>query len=136
MLVKLKKNAIDLGIVVSDLEASIAFYQGVLGFVDEGEIPFPGGGTMRRLGCGDTTIKLVHLAENPKERAPGGGIEGATGYRYWTISVSNLEEIAKACEEAGCAIPLKPIEVPAAGRFLIVEDPDGNWVEFAEYATA
>ena len=31
--------------VVSDLEASIAFYEGVLRFVDEGEIPFPGGGT-------------------------------------------------------------------------------------------
>lgn len=61
-LVQMEKNAIDLGIVVSDLEGSVAFYQGVLGFVDEDEIPFPGGGTMRRLGCGDTTIKLVHLA--------------------------------------------------------------------------
>lgn len=134
MRVRLKKNAIDLGIVVNDLEASLAFYQGVLGFVDEGEIPFPGGGTMHRLGCGDTTIKLVRLAKSPKERAPGGGIQGATGYRYWTVSVSNLDEIATACEEAGYAIPLKPIEIPAAGRFLIVEDPDGNWVEFAEYA--
>ena len=68
--------------------------------------------------------------------ATGGGIQGATGYRYWTVSVSNLDEIATACEEAGYAIPLKPIEIPAAGRFLIVEDPDGNWVEFAEYADA
>jgi hypothetical protein len=43
---------------------------------------------------------------------------------------------AKACEEADYAIPLKPLEIRHAGRFLIVEDPDGNWVEFAEYADA
>ena len=54
MLAKLTSRAIDLGIVVTDLDASIGFYRDVLGFDDEGETPMPGGGRMRRLRCGDS----------------------------------------------------------------------------------
>ena len=56
-------------------------------------MPMPGGGTMYRLLCGTSLIKLVALAQAPAGAAPPGGIQGGTGYRYWTISVSNLDEI-------------------------------------------
>src|SRR5439155_6090287 len=88
MSVKLTKDSIDLGIVTADPERSIAFYRDVLGFDDLGEFPMPGG-LMRRLQCGTSTIKIVALKRSPAAAAPPGGIGGATGYRYWTISVSN-----------------------------------------------
>jgi catechol 2,3-dioxygenase-like lactoylglutathione lyase family enzyme len=134
MLAKLTSRAIDLGIVVTDLDASIGFYRDLLGFDDEGETPMPGGGRMRRLRCGDSLIKLVGLSGELPPPAPGGGIQGGTGYRYWTIAASNLDEIAAACSAAGRHIAVPPTEIRPGVRILIVEDPDSNWVEFVHYS--
>ena len=134
MLAKLDKDAIDLGIVVRDADASLRFYRDLLGFPVEGEVALPGGGVMHRLLCGGSVIKLVKPGKPPAAEAPGGGLQGATGYRYWTLRVTNLDEIGKALEEAGCNLPIKPMEFRPGVRICMVEDPDGNWVEFAEYA--
>ena len=70
--------------------------------------------------------------KTPPAKAPTGGIAGATGYRYWTISVNNLEEITAQCEEAGRKVRVPVTEIRPGIRISIVEDPDGNWVEFLE----
>ena len=59
MTVRLTKTAIDLGIVVKNGPAALAFYKDLLGFKHEGDMPMPGGGTMHRLLCGDSLIKIV-----------------------------------------------------------------------------
>jgi catechol 2,3-dioxygenase-like lactoylglutathione lyase family enzyme len=130
---QLTKDSIDLGIVVCDAEKSLAFYRDLLGFEFQGEMPMPGGGTMYRLLCGTTLLKLVKANENPA-RPAGGGITGACGYRYFTISVSNIEEITSACEAAGYTVAVKPREIRAGITISIVEDPDGNLVEFLQIA--
>ena len=66
----LTKDSIDLGIVVKDADAALRFYRDTLGFKDQGTMPMPGGGTMYRLLCGSSLIKLVALAQAP---AGGGG---------------------------------------------------------------
>jgi catechol 2,3-dioxygenase-like lactoylglutathione lyase family enzyme len=129
MTAQLGKDSIDLGIVTNDPAASIAFYRDVLGFEDLGEFPMPGG-TMQRLMCGTSTIKIVSLKRPPTETAAPGGIGGATGYRYWTITVSNLPELVAACEAAGSKIAVPITELRPGITIAIVEDPDGNWVEF------
>jgi catechol 2,3-dioxygenase-like lactoylglutathione lyase family enzyme len=129
MSVNLTKDSIDLGIVTNDAAASIAFYRDVLGFEDLGEFPMPGG-VMRRLQCGTSTIKIVALKRAPEASAPPGGIGGGTGYRYWTISVSNLAEIVATCEAAGAKIAIPITELRPGVTIAMVEDPDGNWVEF------
>ncbi len=128
--VALTKDSIDLGIVVTDPEAALAFYRDVLGFENAGEMPMPGGGTMYRLMCGTSLIKLVHPASPPPATAPPGGIPGATGYRYFTISVSNIDEVTDACAAAGRKVVVPVRELRAGITISIVEDPDGNWVEF------
>ena len=130
---QLTKDSIDLGIVVFDAEKSLAFYRDLLGFEFQGEMPMPGGGTMYRLLCGTTLLKLVKAKDDPA-RAAGGGITGACGYRYFTISVSNIEEITSACESAGHKVAVKPRELRPGITISIVEDPDGNLVEFLQIA--
>ncbi len=117
--VALTKDSIDLGIVVSDPDAALAFYRDLLGFESVGEMKIPGG-TMYRLMCGTSLIKLVHLDTPPPAKAAPGGIPGGFGYRYWTMSVSNIEELTSNRE-------IRP-----GVHFAIVEDPEGNWVEFLQ----
>ncbi len=129
--VQLTKDSIDLGIVVSDAEAALRFYRDTLGFDYKGEMPMPGGGTMYRLLCGTSLIKLVSPTASLPSAVPG-GIQGAYGYRYWTISVSNIDEITQACADAGYDVKVKVTTIRPGITISMVEDPDGNWVEFLQ----
>ncbi len=131
--VSLAKDSIDLGIVITDSEASLAFYVGVLGFEHVADTPMPigGGGTMHRLLCGTSLIKLVNLTETPPAAA-GGGIPGATGLRYFTMIVDNLVEITAAVRDAGYPVHIDAAEIRPGVTISMVGDPDGNWVEFVQ----
>ncbi len=59
MTIKLNKDSIDIGIVVRDADAALKFYRDTLGFEDTGTMPMAGGGTMYRLLCGSTLVKIV-----------------------------------------------------------------------------
>ncbi|MBW2233552.1 MAG: VOC family protein [Deltaproteobacteria bacterium] len=130
MTVALAKNSIDLGIVVQEGGAALKFYRDTLGFSQLSDLPMPGGGTMHRLLCGDSLLKIIVPDDAPPAVAPPGGIQGASGYRYWTVYVSNLGEIMQACREGGYTIAIEEVELRPGIRIGIVEDPDGNWVEF------
>jgi glyoxylase I family protein len=128
--VALTKDSIDLGIVITDVDAALAFYRDVLGLPLVGEMEMPGGGTMYRLMCGTTQLKLVKHASPPAAVSAPGGIPTSTGLRYFTISVSNIEEMTDACAAAGYKV-IWAVRVLRPGVTIsMVEDPDGNWVEF------
>jgi len=129
MSVELTKQAIDLGIVTTDGDAMLAFYRDTLGLPYLREMPMPGGGVMHQLACGDSVIKVVVLASTPA-KAPRGGIPGSTGYRYWTLNVSNISAILARCADRGHKVVVPERELRPGMRIGIVEDPDGNWVEF------
>lgn len=128
MAVQLTKDSIDLGIVTTRPDEMLAFYRDVLGFEDGGETPMPGG-SMHRLQCGSSAIKLVSPKNAPPATAPPGGIQGGTGYRYWTISVSNMADVVADCETAGRKVVVPITDLRPGVTIAIVEDPDGNWVE-------
>ncbi len=92
----------------------------------------PGGGHMTRLKCGTTTLKIVVNGKEPKAEAPPGGIRGATGFRYFTISVSNLVAVTEECQAAGYKVPVPPTEIRPGVSISMIEDPDGNWVELLQ----
>jgi catechol 2,3-dioxygenase-like lactoylglutathione lyase family enzyme len=130
--VKITKDSIDLGIVTTDAAPMLTFYRDTLGLEVAGEMDMPGGGHMTRLACGTTTLKLVVNGKPPVASAPTGGIGGATGLRYLTISVSNLEEATSELDTAGYHVVIKPREIRAGVMISMIEDPDGNWVELLQ----
>jgi catechol 2,3-dioxygenase-like lactoylglutathione lyase family enzyme len=130
MAIELTKRAIDLGIVTTNGAAMLTFYRDVLELAYVREMPMPGGaGLMHQLMCGDSMVKLVVLKGVAAAASPG-GIAGASGYRYFTITVSNLTDLVARCVEAGQRVAVPERELRPGTRIAIVEDPDGNWVEF------
>ena len=132
MPITITKDSIDLGLITKDAAALVTFYRDTLGLEEEGEMQMPGGGHMTRLKCGTTTLKIVVNGKEPKAEAPPGGIRGATGFRYFTISVSNLAQVTEECQAAGYKVPVLPTEIRPGVSISMIEDPDGNWVELLQ----
>lgn len=132
MAVSVTKPAIDIGIVTNNLDAMLAFYRDTLGLAFESAIPMPGGGVMNRFKVGDSIVKVIELDPKPAASATPGGIRGATGYRYWTITVSNLEACVARAAADGHKIVVPAKIVRAGVTIAIIADPDGNWVELLQ----
>ena len=129
--IALTKQSLDLGIVTKNGTAMLVFYRDLLGLKYHAEIAFPADVVMHQLLCGESVIKLVVLPEAMAALpAAPGGIQGAVGYRYWTMSVSNLSEMVQTCSNAGVPLVVPETEIRPGVRIAIVTDPDGNWVEF------
>lgn len=127
--VQLTRAGLDLGIVTADAARALAFYRDTLGLAPDGEVAFPGVGVVHRLRCGESRIKLLAAEPAPAARAPGGGFTAATGFRYCTLQVANLDEVISACRAAGARIPVEPRALRPGTRAAMVEDPDGNTLE-------
>ncbi|KAI9010190.1 Glyoxalase/Bleomycin resistance protein/Dihydroxybiphenyl dioxygenase [Hyaloraphidium curvatum] len=129
---KAAKQALDLGIICSDIEKSLAFYRDLLGLPKSGELEIPGMGIMHRLTFGDSDLKLWDPAKVPA--AGELGLMAGLGFRYITFKIDNLEEVCKACEEAGVKFDAPRREAFPGVWLALVRDPDGNVVEFVEMA--
>jgi glyoxylase I family protein len=131
---RVNSAGVDLGIVVRDLDAMLAFYRDRLGLWEEGTNPVPGGGTMHRLWAGESMIKIVAPDPPPPVDGVPGGLRAATGLRYFTFTIEDLDATMAALETAGTPV-VRPITEMAPGvRIALVEDPEGNVVEFLERA--
>lgn len=135
--VKGVKDAIDLGIVTTNGDAMLHFYRDVLGFRHEGDIKMENVGitVMHRLWFGNSLIKLVVPVNDPQVPPAPDGIQGGTGYRYWTMTIENLDEVLTAVAAAGHKVVWPRREVRPGVEVAMIEDPDGNWVEFIQAAT-
>jgi len=132
MTLNIAQEGIEIGIVTRDAGPMLEFYRDILGLELERELLMANGVHLNRLKCGANIIKLVVNPKEPKADAPAGGAAGATGYRYWTIPITNIDEAIATCEAAGCEIPV-PVTVISPGiKIAMVADPDGNWVNFLQ----
>jgi catechol 2,3-dioxygenase-like lactoylglutathione lyase family enzyme len=121
---------VEVGLVTTNLDAMVAFYEGFLELEFQGDVEFPGG-TQRRYTLGSGVLKLVTYDPPPDEPvAPGGG-RARAGIRYFTIGVKNLRDVAAAMDTAGYQVVEQVTEfapVPGMG-WMFIADPDGNWIE-------
>lgn len=118
----------EIGIVTRQPDAMLAFYRDTLGLPYKERMDFPGG-SMHRLWLGNTILKLVTLDAAPAASNPPGGMAAATGYRYASIGVQDLQEAVAAIGAAGHTIAVPATAVFAGFGFAFVADPDGNWLE-------
>lgn len=129
MSIKPARNAIDVGILVSDITRSLVFYQGVLGLekVEEIDVWF---GRFHRLRFGDSFVKLVDPLKSAASNLPY--IEDQIGIRYLTFPVQNIDEICTACENAEIPFERSKFELRPGVVIAMVRDPDGTIIEFVE----
>ena len=128
-MMKPAKNSMDLGVLVSDIKASLNFYQNILGleFVEEIPLWF---GTMHRLRFGTSDFKLIDPAVVPPRGAVG--LEKQLGFRYVTFLIENLSALCAELKNAGIEFTVPEKEIRPGVRIAMVKDPDGNIVEFVE----
>lgn len=122
--------AVEIGLVTTNLDAMVAFYEGFLGLEPQGEIEFADG-SQRRYTLGANVIKLVIYTTPPPEPPTPGGGRAQAGLRYFTIGIQNLRDAAAQIEAAGYQIVEPPTEfapVPGMG-WMFIADPDGNSIE-------
>lgn len=121
---------IEVGLVTTDLDAMVAFYEDFLELEPQGDIEFDGG-SQRRYSLGGSVLKLVTYTPPPQAPAAPGGGRAQAGLRYFTIGVNGLRAVAEAFEASAYDVvePLTEFApVPGMG-WMFVADPDGNWIE-------
>ena len=143
-------TTIDIGCVVSDIEASVKFYTEAIGFTEVKGFTVPAdfakeaGLTdskqldIRVLVLGEnegaTKLKLMQISDGANKKADHAHIDSTLGVSYITVVVKSTDDALGRLVKAG----VKPIaEGPAtlpeslspALALTIVRDPDGNMVE-------
>lgn len=128
---ELRAGGVEVGIVVSDLDEAVKFYGETLGLPYIGDMELPNA-VMKRFAHGDAVIKLLggHETKPDRSNAPGGPSAGVTGFRYLTLKVDDVNAMLERCTDAGCTVAVPLFEFRPGLHIAIVEDPDGNWVEF------
>jgi predicted enzyme related to lactoylglutathione lyase len=122
--------SVEIGVVTTNLDEMVKFYEGFLGLEHQGEIEFADG-SQRRYALGSSVLKLVTYTTPPASPAAPGGGRAQAGLRYFTLGVRNLRDVAAAVEAAGYAVVEPPTEfapVPGMG-WMFIADPDGNSIE-------
>jgi catechol 2,3-dioxygenase-like lactoylglutathione lyase family enzyme len=122
--------SVEIGLVTTNIEKMVEFYEGFLGLEPQGDIEFADG-AQRRYTLGGSVVKLVTYTTPPALPVSPGGGRAQAGLRYFTIGVQNLRTVAAEVEAAGYAIVEPPTEfapVPGMG-WMFIADPDGNWFE-------
>lgn len=140
---------IDLGCVVSDIDASVEFYTKAIGFksaagfaVDAGFATKAGLTDQENLdikvltlgeGAGATKLKLMQVGEG-SQKAPNDFINTTLGFSYTTVVVTSTDDALARLKKAGVKpIAKGPVALPAnldpSLALTIVRDPDGNFVE-------
>jgi lactoylglutathione lyase len=125
----LNKSIIEVGIMVRDSEKQLTFYRDVIGLPYLGDLVFPGAHMWRFDGGGGSVVKLLELDPTPEAANPTGD---ATGFRYLSLYVANLDELVAEMVEGGGTIVIPVTEFQPGARFAFVEDPEGNRLELLD----
>lgn len=123
---------IDVGIVINDAEKCVPFYRDVLGLKFLFDFDLPTGSHMWQFAVGECVVKLVKHDPTPSAANPPGGSGGGTGLRYWTMGVDDIDVAIAPAKEAGSPIPMDVTQLMPGIRIAMIEDPEGNVVEFLE----
>ena len=138
----------EMGICVDDLENMIAFYGDVLGFKLISKIDVPadksneagftsGGYTIVRMQTNyGERIKLVRPMTSPNPRTSGKEVLSKKGNVFLTFIVEDLKHTVSRIKNTDAPIRTQDsiMEVRDGVFLSIIDDPEGNHLEFVEYS--
>ncbi len=121
-------------IVVADLERSLAFYRGMLGFRLLGHLDFPDdarGRTLTHLDTGRGLLELVSFAHDPAQPGETPG-DTHTLLQHVALRVTDLDAIVQPLLAAGVPFTRMPVTTASGIRVAFFTDPDGTLIELIE----
>ncbi len=141
------KKTINIGMIVSDLDASMTFYKDVVGFVQVEHTEFEvnaefgkkSGLTdslafhveILKLGKGKeaTELKLMTFGDRAKKQS-NKHIHSQTGVQYMTIFVTEMKPILERIKKHKVKLlGVTPVPLGEKNSFVLIQDPDGTFVE-------
>jgi catechol 2,3-dioxygenase-like lactoylglutathione lyase family enzyme len=143
------RAAVDIGIVVGDMERSVRFYTEALGLLEDEGYTIPPG-LAERLGlaegeqlevrllapANDNTASRIKLIAAPGARDAAGdrGLSAEIGFRYVTLFVADIGKAAERLRAAGIeSVENAPVVLGEGSSHevfvMLVADPDGNRIE-------
>lgn len=133
------------GLCVRDVDASIEFYCGALGFTEVGRMNVQDGATARLLDVPGLVLDLVYLERDGFRiellgyTSPGTVGDAtprpmnALGFTHLSFRVDDPDALAKqAVEHGGRVLEDRTVAFSGGNRGLMVTDPDGNLLELIE----
>jgi len=113
--------------LVGDVDRSVAFYTGVLGFDLEQQM----GGAFARVSRGDLTVWLSGPASSAARPMPDGRQPAPGGWNRLVVEVDDIDASVASFRAAGATFRNDVVTGPG-GRQIVVDDPDGNPIELFE----
>ena len=108
---------------VSDVERSVKFYTGLLGFTLS-----ENWGAIAILDRDDLRLWLAGPGTSAARPMPDGAKPGPGGWNRFVLTVEDIEGVVARLKVGGASFRNEIISGPG-GRQILVNDPDGNPVE-------
>jgi len=140
------RSTIDIGMVVSDLDAAARFYTKAIGFEElsgfdvSKEMSGNSGLTdyqpisVRVFALKNestaTRLKLMSFPDLPVKKVDNKYINSSLGYSYMTLMVADMTASVQRLKAAGYDPVKEPYKINANTYLTLVKDPDGNIIEF------
>lgn len=109
---------------VRSLDEHRRFYRDILGFAEQS---WSGGPAFR---LGDSLLLLEQ--DGTATLDP---VRQATGFRYITLQIADIDAVHDDLRSKGVREGLAPITLGDVARISMILDPDGNWIELSRRAS-
>ena len=137
MTIALTKDSIDIGIVVKDAEAALGVlprHARLRGHRLDGRCRAAAARCTACCAARRSSSSSPPTAELPADGAARRASRAPTATATGRSRSPTSTRSPTACAAAGRKVVVKPREIRPGVRISMVEDPDGNWVEFLEVA--
>jgi catechol 2,3-dioxygenase-like lactoylglutathione lyase family enzyme len=132
------ENKVQIGLVMRNCERMVDFYRNVLGLPYAGPTQLTPTNVTHYFDVGSVRIKLAELDPIPELSSPPDGWRGATGIRWITFDLDDLDAVVERCVAAGLRFEaeMQASTMKPGLLYAIVLDPDGNWVELVQRSSS